>query len=147
MPPHLAMSLPTSLCQHPNCAANFSFAQLAKRKSLGRSKPATNSQAQAPQHTVWNISTISKSYRTAFHRNKMSTTRCEWVRLFISRQSSLHIVAWDLDVERSQLCKSFVAKTRMMLNPVTQQKDLLTIIYALTTVKGASVKISFYIHY
>ncbi len=26
-----------------NCAANFSFAQLAKRKSLGRSKPATNS--------------------------------------------------------------------------------------------------------
>ena len=61
------------------CAANFSFAQLAKRKSLGRSKPATNSQAQAPQrqHTVWNISTISKSYRTAFYRNKLSTTRCE----------------------------------------------------------------------
>ncbi len=29
------------------CAANLSFAQLAKRKSLGRSKPATNSQAQA----------------------------------------------------------------------------------------------------
>jgi hypothetical protein len=26
-----------------DCAANFSFAQLAKRKSLGRSKPATNS--------------------------------------------------------------------------------------------------------
>jgi hypothetical protein len=42
------------------CAANFSFAQLAKRKSLGRSKPATNSQAQALQHTVWNVSTISK---------------------------------------------------------------------------------------
>ncbi len=60
-----------------SCAANFSFAQLAKRKSLGRSKPATNSQAQAPQHTVWNISTISKSYRTAFYRNLMSTTRCE----------------------------------------------------------------------
>jgi hypothetical protein len=31
-------------------------------------------------------------------------------------------------------------KTRMMSNPVTEQKDLLTIIYALTTVKGASVK-------
>ncbi len=44
------------------CAANFSFAQLAKRKSLGRSKPATNSQAQASQHTVWNVSTISKPY-------------------------------------------------------------------------------------
>ncbi len=44
------------------CAANFSFAQLAKRKSLGRSKPATNSQAQALQHTVWNVSTISKPY-------------------------------------------------------------------------------------
>ncbi len=26
-----------------HCAANFSFAQLATRKSLGRSKPATNS--------------------------------------------------------------------------------------------------------
>jgi hypothetical protein len=44
------------------CAANFGFAQLAKRKSLGRSKPATDSQAQAPQHTVWNVSTISKPY-------------------------------------------------------------------------------------
>jgi hypothetical protein len=44
------------------CAANFSFAQLAKRKSLGRSKPATNSQAQALEHTVWNVSTISKPY-------------------------------------------------------------------------------------
>ena len=31
----------------------FSFAQLAKGKSLARSKPATNSQAQALQHTVW----------------------------------------------------------------------------------------------
>jgi hypothetical protein len=45
-----------------SCAANFSFAQLSKRKSLGRSKPATNSQAQALQHTVWNVSTISKPY-------------------------------------------------------------------------------------
>ncbi len=45
-----------------SCAANFSFAQLAKRKSLGRSKPATNSKAQALQHTVWNVSTISKPY-------------------------------------------------------------------------------------
>jgi hypothetical protein len=48
--------------KNSSCAANFSFAQLAKRKSLGRSKPATNSQAQAPQHTVWNVSTISKPY-------------------------------------------------------------------------------------
>jgi hypothetical protein len=45
------------LYEHTFCAANFSFAQLAKRKSLGRSKPATNSQAQALQHTVWNVST------------------------------------------------------------------------------------------
>jgi hypothetical protein len=36
--------------------------------------------------------------------------------------------------------KVLVAKTRMMSNPVTQQKDLLTIIYTLTTEKGASVK-------
>ena len=41
-------------------------------------------------------------------------------------KSSLHIIARDLDVERSQLCKVLVVKTRMMSNPVTQQKDLLT---------------------
>ena len=128
--PWACVSVPYAHAQHAHqfsyfsnvyfCAANFSFAQLAKWKSLGRSKPATNSQAQALQHTVWNISTLSKSYRTAFYRNKMCTTRCEWVRLFISRQSSLHIVAWDLDVERSQLCKVLDVKTRMMSTPVTQ---------------------------
>jgi hypothetical protein len=92
--PWACVSVPYAHAQHAHqfsyfsnvyfCAANFSFAQLAKRKSLGRSKPATNSQAQALQHTVWNISTISKPYWTAFYRNKLSTTRCEWVRLFIS---------------------------------------------------------------
>ncbi len=64
---HTVIEIP---CLVTICAANFSFAQLAKRKRLGRSKPATNSQAQAPQHTVWNVTTISKSYRTAFYRNK-----------------------------------------------------------------------------
>ncbi len=81
----------------------FSFAQLAKGKSLGRSKPATKSQAQALATHCVEYYTISKSYRTAFYRNKLSTTRCEWVRLFISRQFSLHLVAWDLDVKRSHL--------------------------------------------
>ncbi len=56
----IANSVSFSLIYH--CAANFSFAQIAKRKSLGRSKTATNSQAQALQHTVWNVSTISKPY-------------------------------------------------------------------------------------
>jgi len=37
---------------HP-CAADFSLLNLPKGKSLGRSKPATSSYAQAPQHTVW----------------------------------------------------------------------------------------------
>ncbi len=61
----------------PIVPLTFSFAQLAKGKSLGRSKPATNSQAQAlATHCVEN-STTTKSYRTAFYRNKMSTTRCE----------------------------------------------------------------------
>ncbi len=83
------------------CAANFSFAQLAKRKSLGRSKPATNSQAQALQHTVWNVFTITKPYWTAFYRNKLSTSRCEWVRLFISRlvqsaYSSVRSRCWEI---------------------------------------------------
>ncbi len=53
--------------------------------NLGRSKLATRLM-QAQQHTVWNISTIFKPYWTAFYRTKMSTTRCEWVRLFISWQ-------------------------------------------------------------
>jgi len=37
----------------PRCAADFSLLNLPKGKSLGRSKPATSSYAQAPQHTVW----------------------------------------------------------------------------------------------
>ncbi len=38
-------------------------------------------------------------------------------------KSSLHIVAWDLVVERSQLWYIVLDdKTRMMSNPVTQQK-------------------------
>jgi hypothetical protein len=37
----------------PLCAADFSLLNLPKGKSLGRSKPATSSYAQAPQHTVW----------------------------------------------------------------------------------------------
>ena len=44
------------------CAADFSLLNLPKGKSLGRSKPATSSYAQAPQHTVWETSTISKPY-------------------------------------------------------------------------------------
>ncbi len=67
------------------CAADFSLLNLPKGKSLGRSKPAISSYAQAPQHTVWETSTISKPYWTAFSRNKMSATN-EWVRLSISRQ-------------------------------------------------------------
>jgi len=34
------------------CAADFSLLNLPKGKSLGRSKPATSSYAQALQHTV-----------------------------------------------------------------------------------------------
>jgi hypothetical protein len=56
----------------------FSFAQLAKGKSLGHSKPATISQIKALQHTVWIILLYpSLTKLTAFYRNKMSTTRCE----------------------------------------------------------------------
>ncbi len=104
---------------HYRCAANFSFAQLAKRKSLGRSKPATNSQAQALQHTVWNVSTISKPTWTAFYRNKLSTTRCEWVKLFISWQvqsayNSVRSRCWEITAV------VFDDKAWMMSNPVTQ---------------------------
>ncbi len=37
----------------PSCAAGFALLNLPKGKSLGRSKPATSSYAQALQHTVW----------------------------------------------------------------------------------------------
>ncbi len=46
----------------PSVPLTFSFAQLAKGKKLGRSKPATKSQIQALQHTVRIIFTISKPY-------------------------------------------------------------------------------------
>jgi hypothetical protein len=39
--------------QETTCAADFSLLNLPKGKSLGRSKPATSSYAQAPEHTVW----------------------------------------------------------------------------------------------
>ncbi len=42
----------TWLIYHSTCAADFSLLNLPKGKSLGRSKPATNSYAQALQHTV-----------------------------------------------------------------------------------------------
>jgi len=38
------------------CAAVFALLNLPKGKSLGRSKPATSSYAQALQHTVWDDS-------------------------------------------------------------------------------------------
>jgi hypothetical protein len=39
-----------------SCAADFALLNLPKGKSLGRSKPATSSYAQALQHTVWDDS-------------------------------------------------------------------------------------------
>jgi len=56
-------------------------------------------------------------------------------------KSSLHIVAWDLDVERSQLYNIVLddVKAGMISNPVTQWR-ICYYKYALTTVKGASVK-------
>ncbi len=37
-------------------------------------------------------------------RNKMSTTNVSELGYLFYDKSSLHIIAWDLDVERSQLC-------------------------------------------
>jgi hypothetical protein len=79
-----------------SCAADFSLLNLPKGQSLGRSKPATSSYAQAPQNTVWETSTISKPYWTAFSRNKMSTTNVSELGYLFHDKSSLHIIAWDL---------------------------------------------------
>jgi hypothetical protein len=68
---------------------------------------------------VWNVSTISKPYWTAFYRNKLSTTRCEWVMLFISWQvqsayNSVRSRSWEITTI------VFDDKAWMMSNPVTQ---------------------------
>ena len=60
---NLTYSAHSHLCRTRfDCAAGFALLNLPKGKSLGRSKPATSSYAQALQHTVRKISTISKSY-------------------------------------------------------------------------------------
>jgi hypothetical protein len=55
----------------------FSFAQLAKGKSRGGSKPATKSQIQALATHCVDYFYYIQALLTAFYRNKMSTTRCE----------------------------------------------------------------------
>ncbi len=56
-----------------NCAAGFALLNLPKGKSLGRSKPATSSYAQALQHTVWDSYYIQVLLNCVM-RNKISTT-------------------------------------------------------------------------
>ncbi len=50
---HSSLGIPNLWLTVDPCAADFSLLHLPKGKSLGRSKPATSSYAQAPQHTVW----------------------------------------------------------------------------------------------
>jgi len=52
---------------------------------------------------ITTTTTISKPYWTAFYRNKMSTINVSELGYLFHAKSSLHIVAWDLDVKRSQL--------------------------------------------
>ena len=101
------------------CAADFALLNLPKGKSLGRSKPATSSYAQALQHTMQKTSTISKPYWTAFYRNKMSTINVSELGYLFHDKSSLHIIARDLVLERSQYTARDV-RAGMMSNPVTQ---------------------------
>ena len=88
-------------------------------------------------NTLCGISTILP-YWTIFYR--IEWARCEWVRLFILVKSSLHIIAWDLDVRDQAVEKSW-----MISNSVTQW-GFVTIHIMLTTVK-AWVLNEPYIHY
>jgi hypothetical protein len=67
----------TCLCyiqrRKTKCAAGFALLNLPKGKSLGRSKPATSSYAQALQHTVWDSYYI-QALLNCLMRNKISTT-------------------------------------------------------------------------
>ena len=95
-----------------DCAADFALLNLPKGKSLGRSKPATSSYAQALQHTVWDDSYYIQALLNCLLWNKISTTNVSELGYLFHDKSSLHIIAWDLDVERSQLDD----KARMMSN-------------------------------
>ena len=101
------------------CAADFSLLNLPKGKSLGRSKPATSSYAQALQHTVRDDFYYIQALLNCLLWNKMSTTNVSELGYLFHDKSSLHIIAWDLDLERSQYTV-FDVKAGMMSNPVTQ---------------------------
>jgi len=74
------------------CAAGFALLNLPKGKSLGRSKPATSSYAQALQHTVWDSYHI-QVLLNCLMRNKISTTNVSELGYLFHEKSSLHIIA------------------------------------------------------
>ena len=98
---HLSRTL-TLVRYRFDCAADFSLLNLPKGKSLGRSKPATSSYAQALQHTMRDDSYYIQALLNCLLWNKMSTTNVSELGYLFHDKSSLHIIAWDLDVERSQ---------------------------------------------
>jgi hypothetical protein len=67
-----------SLYRDSSCAAGFALLNLPKGKSLGRSKPATSSYAQA---------------LNCLMRNKISTTNVSELGYLFHDKSSLHIIA------------------------------------------------------
>jgi hypothetical protein len=75
-----------------DCAAGFALLNLPKGKSLGRSKPATSSYAQALQHTVWDSYYI-QALLNCLMRNKISTTNVSELGYLFHDKSSLHIIA------------------------------------------------------
>jgi hypothetical protein len=74
------------------CAAGFALLNLPKGKSLGRSKPATSSYAQALQHTVWDSYYI-QALLNCLMRNKISITNVSELGYLFHDESSLHIIA------------------------------------------------------
>ena len=70
------------------------------------------------QHTVWDSYCI-QALLNCLMRNKISTTNVSELGYLFHDKSSLHIIARDLVLERSQYTARDV-RAGMMSNPVTQ---------------------------
>ncbi len=91
----------------------FELCSICLRKDLGCRNPQPTLETNT-NSTYVGISTISKPYWTVFYRIKWALQDVSELGYLFLTNSSLHIIAWDLDV-RDHSCWSW-----MMSNPVTQ---------------------------
>jgi hypothetical protein len=101
----------TNICVPLTTFCYFELCSIFLRKGLGRRKPSIN---PWNKHKHVGISTVSKPYWTVYYRIKWALQDVSELGYLFLTKSSLHIIAWDLDV-RDHSCRSW-----MMTNSVTQ---------------------------